>query len=65
MSIDAALEKALVEAVQDQHQPENVSNRMLAWLTALSVGEKNESQMLEYFDVLMDSIVIEAPENED
>ena len=64
MSVDKALESALIEAVSHHGQPEKVAKRILAWLNALSLGEKNDSRKIEYFEDLMESINLEISEDE-
>jgi len=64
MSVDKALESALRDAIRDHGQPEKVAKRLLAWLDALSLGEKNDSRKLEYFEDLMESIDLGTSEDE-
>ena len=51
MAIDAALAGAILEAVEQEGQPQPVGQRLKAWIEALAVGEAADRQGQFYENV--------------
>lgn len=65
MSIDPALEAALIAAVEELGQPKPVAQRLAAWLRSLSEGETSEDRDLQFYESVLEELKIERVGNAD
>ena len=57
MALDAALESAIKQAVEERGQPEAVAQRLLAWLEALGQGDVAAEQQDGFYGRMIAAVV--------
>lgn len=60
MSLDSEVIKAIKDAVKEEGQPENVANRLIAWLDEISSLELSATEASEHLDIVRKSINLES-----
>jgi hypothetical protein len=56
MALDPEVVESIVDAVRSHGQPDTVSKRLLAWLTAMSTTELSRDRDAELFSAVADVI---------
>jgi hypothetical protein len=57
MALDAALESAIKQAVEEQGQPQAVAQRLLAWIEALGQGNAAPESQDGFYSRLFAEVV--------
>ncbi len=65
INIDRALEEAVKEIVKEKGQPEITSNRIIAWLKELSIGNQAVDDELKFLESTLGTLIVKDNSGED